>query len=128
LQGILGSGFALKVQQKQKQKHFNRQIPTAAELIQGAWRCYAAERGFLATWKVYIRQASKHNFQNLKTSWSQKSFSKITLKYIAQENSSTMSLNWKGVSEKARELRRKSKGTSSKDVTPSHSNSEYDSI
>ena len=34
LQGILGSGFALKVQQKQRQKHFNRQIPAAATLIQ----------------------------------------------------------------------------------------------
>ena len=34
LQGILGSGFALKVQQKQRQKHFNRQIPAAAGLIQ----------------------------------------------------------------------------------------------
>ena len=34
MQGILGSGFALKVQQKQRQKHFNRQIPTAAALIQ----------------------------------------------------------------------------------------------
>ena len=33
-QGILGSGFALKVQQKQRQKHFNRQIPAAASLIQ----------------------------------------------------------------------------------------------
>uniref|UniRef100_A0A4W5KAU0 Potassium voltage-gated channel subfamily KQT member 1 n=1 Tax=Hucho hucho TaxID=62062 RepID=A0A4W5KAU0_9TELE len=33
--GILGSGFALKVQQKQRQKHFNRQIPAAASLIQG---------------------------------------------------------------------------------------------
>jgi len=32
--GILGSGFALKVQQKQRQKHFNRQIPAAATLIQ----------------------------------------------------------------------------------------------
>uniref|UniRef100_A0A8C6TJH6 IKs producing slow voltage-gated potassium channel subunit alpha KvLQT1 n=1 Tax=Neogobius melanostomus TaxID=47308 RepID=A0A8C6TJH6_9GOBI len=32
--GILGTGFALKVQQKQKQKHFNRQIPAAARLIQ----------------------------------------------------------------------------------------------
>ena len=32
--GILGSGFALKVQQKQRQKHFNRQIPAAAMLIQ----------------------------------------------------------------------------------------------
>uniref|UniRef100_A0A3B3VL29 IKs producing slow voltage-gated potassium channel subunit alpha KvLQT1 n=1 Tax=Poecilia latipinna TaxID=48699 RepID=A0A3B3VL29_9TELE len=30
--GILGSGFALKVQQKQRQKHFNRQIPAAASL------------------------------------------------------------------------------------------------
>ena len=27
VQGILGSGFALKVQQKQRQKHFNRQTP-----------------------------------------------------------------------------------------------------
>ena len=34
IQGILGSGFALKVQQKQRQKHFNRQIPAAATLIQ----------------------------------------------------------------------------------------------
>ncbi len=42
-QGILGSGFALKVQQKQRQKHFNRQIPAAACLIQVcltvAYRC-----------------------------------------------------------------------------------------
>ncbi|OCT88107.1 hypothetical protein XELAEV_18016736mg [Xenopus laevis] len=36
--GILGSGFALKVQQKQRQKHFNRQIPAAASLIQNR-RC-----------------------------------------------------------------------------------------
>lgn len=35
-QGILGSGFALKVQQKQRQKHFNRQIPAAATLIQAS--------------------------------------------------------------------------------------------
>ncbi|KAJ8343220.1 hypothetical protein SKAU_G00305490 [Synaphobranchus kaupii] len=35
--GILGSGFALKVQQKQRQKHFNRQIPAAACLIQTSW-------------------------------------------------------------------------------------------
>lgn len=33
-QGILGSGFALKVQQKQRQKHYNKQIPVAATLIQ----------------------------------------------------------------------------------------------
>uniref|UniRef100_A0A9J8C6D2 Potassium voltage-gated channel subfamily KQT member 1 n=1 Tax=Cyprinus carpio carpio TaxID=630221 RepID=A0A9J8C6D2_CYPCA len=44
--GILGSGFALKVQQKQRQKHFNRQIPAAACLIQVcltvAYRCNIA--------------------------------------------------------------------------------------
>ena len=54
--GILGSGFALKVQQKQRQKHFNRQIPAAATLIQCLWRCYAAERGFrsAATWRLHV--------------------------------------------------------------------------
>ncbi|KFU90671.1 Potassium voltage-gated channel subfamily KQT member 1, partial [Chaetura pelagica] len=54
--GILGSGFALKVQQKQRQKHFNRQIPAAASLIQTLWRCYAAEKscGSTATWKIYV--------------------------------------------------------------------------
>ncbi|XP_062918249.1 potassium voltage-gated channel subfamily KQT member 1 [Mobula hypostoma] len=57
--GILGSGFALKVQQKQRQKHFNRQIPAAASLIQTSWRCYAAENHESATWKMYVRQPSK---------------------------------------------------------------------
>ncbi|KAG1678101.1 Potassium voltage-gated channel subfamily KQT member 1 [Nymphon striatum] len=54
--GILGSGFALKVQQKQRQKHFNRQIPAAALLIQCLWRCYAADKSFnsVATWKLHI--------------------------------------------------------------------------
>lgn len=58
VQGILGSGFALKVQQKQRQKHFNRQIPAAAMLIQCLWRCYAADKNFHseATWKVYIQE------------------------------------------------------------------------
>lgn len=56
-QGILGSGFALKVQQKQRQKHFNRQIPAAAMLIQCLWRCYAADKSFHseATWSVYVQ-------------------------------------------------------------------------
>ncbi|KAE9550862.1 hypothetical protein FO519_005924 [Halicephalobus sp. NKZ332] len=54
--GILGSGFALKVQQKQRQKHFNRQIPAAATLIQCLWRCYAADKHNKsnATWQVHI--------------------------------------------------------------------------
>lgn len=56
-QGILGSGFALKVQQKQRQKHFNRQIPAAAMLIQCLWRCYAADKSFdsQATWNIYLK-------------------------------------------------------------------------
>ncbi|KAM4846361.1 potassium voltage-gated channel subfamily KQT member 1 isoform 2-T2 [Thomomys bottae] len=57
--GILGSGFALKVQQKQRQKHFNRQIPAAASLIQTAWRCYAAENPDSSTWKIYVRKSSR---------------------------------------------------------------------
>lgn len=58
-QGILGSGFALKVQQKQRQKHFSRQIPAAATLIQAAWRVYASAPGSscVATWNVYLSVA-----------------------------------------------------------------------
>uniref|UniRef100_A0A183GU88 IKs producing slow voltage-gated potassium channel subunit alpha KvLQT1 n=1 Tax=Heligmosomoides polygyrus TaxID=6339 RepID=A0A183GU88_HELPZ len=52
--GILGSGFALKVQQKQRQKHFNRQIPAAATLIQCLWRCHAAEKDIAATWSARV--------------------------------------------------------------------------
>lgn len=62
-QGILGSGFALKVQQKQRQKHFNRQIPAAAMLIQCLWRCYAADKSFHseATWKIYMQNNGNEN-------------------------------------------------------------------
>nr|XP_020498854.1 potassium voltage-gated channel subfamily KQT member 1-like isoform X2 [Labrus bergylta] len=56
--GILGSGFALKVQQKQRQKHFNRQIPAAACLIQTAWRCFAVENLDSATFKMFLRKKS----------------------------------------------------------------------
>ncbi|KAK5643596.1 hypothetical protein RI129_007441 [Pyrocoelia pectoralis] len=61
--GILGSGFALKVQQKQRQKHFNRQIPAAAMLIQCLWRCYAADKSFnsTATWQIYLRDTNSNN-------------------------------------------------------------------
>ncbi|KAJ7994612.1 hypothetical protein DPEC_G00251290 [Dallia pectoralis] len=54
--GILGSGFALKVQQKQRQKHFNRQIPAAAILIQTSWRCFAVENPNSATFSMFIRR------------------------------------------------------------------------
>lgn len=36
--GIIGSGFALQVEQKNKKKQFNRLVPAAATLIQSWWR------------------------------------------------------------------------------------------
>ncbi|XP_063927847.1 potassium voltage-gated channel subfamily KQT member 1-like isoform X2 [Zophobas morio] len=70
--GILGSGFALKVQQKQRQKHFNRQIPAAAMLIQCLWRCYAADKSFnsRATWQVYLKDTNGTNTANNSSSGS----------------------------------------------------------
>jgi hypothetical protein len=55
LQGILGSGFALKVQQQQRQKHMIRRRQPAATLIQSLWRCYAADEHSMsvATWKIH---------------------------------------------------------------------------
>ncbi|VDD75536.1 unnamed protein product [Mesocestoides corti] len=56
--GILGSGFALKVQQHQRQKHLIRRRVPAATLIQCMWRCYAADKQStsVATWKIYRRR------------------------------------------------------------------------
>ncbi|XP_075246831.1 potassium voltage-gated channel subfamily KQT member 1-like isoform X2 [Convolutriloba macropyga] len=55
--GILGSGFALKVQQQQRQKHVARRRQPAASLIQCLWRCYAANEDSLsvATWLIHVR-------------------------------------------------------------------------
>ncbi|KAK0407321.1 hypothetical protein QR680_019134 [Steinernema hermaphroditum] len=57
--GILGSGFALKVQQHQRQKHLIRRRVPAARLIQCLWRHYAAapESISIATWKVHLAPA-----------------------------------------------------------------------
>ncbi|KAL2080300.1 hypothetical protein ACEWY4_024093 [Coilia grayii] len=54
--GILGSGFALKVQEQHRQKHFEKRRTPAANLIQAAWRLYStdARRSYLtATWYFY---------------------------------------------------------------------------
>ncbi|XP_030073324.1 potassium voltage-gated channel subfamily KQT member 4 isoform X2 [Microcaecilia unicolor] len=54
--GILGSGFALKVQEQHRQKHFEKRRTPAANLIQAAWRLYStdASRPYLtATWYYY---------------------------------------------------------------------------
>lgn len=71
--GILGSGFALKVQQKQRQKHFNRQIPAAACLIQTLWRCYAVENLDSATFKTFLRKRSSLHASSLSTPKAKKS-------------------------------------------------------
>lgn len=52
--GIIGSGFALKVEQKKREKQFNRLVPAAAGLIQNWWRMVAARNpNLVATWRIY---------------------------------------------------------------------------
>ena len=57
--GILGTGFALKVQEQHRQKHFARRRNPAAYLLQCVWRCYAAdpESSSMATWEHHIKAA-----------------------------------------------------------------------
>ncbi|XP_062316126.1 potassium voltage-gated channel subfamily KQT member 2-like isoform X3 [Osmerus eperlanus] len=59
--GILGSGFALKVQEQHRQKHFEKRRNPAAGLIQGAWRYHATNLGrtdLLSTWDFYEQTVS----------------------------------------------------------------------
>ncbi|XP_057211761.1 potassium voltage-gated channel, KQT-like subfamily, member 2a isoform X4 [Triplophysa rosa] len=59
--GILGSGFALKVQEQHRQKHFEKRRNPAAGLIQAAWRFYAtnlSRTDLLATWDFYEQTVS----------------------------------------------------------------------
>ncbi|XP_055016546.1 potassium voltage-gated channel subfamily KQT member 2 isoform X2 [Boleophthalmus pectinirostris] len=56
--GILGSGFALKVQEQHRQKHFEKRRNPAAGLIQAAWRVYATNltrTDLNSTWDYYER-------------------------------------------------------------------------
>ncbi|XP_077191958.1 potassium voltage-gated channel subfamily KQT member 2 isoform X3 [Paroedura picta] len=56
--GILGSGFALKVQEQHRQKHFEKRRNPAASLIQAAWRFYAtnlSRTDLHSTWDFYER-------------------------------------------------------------------------
>ncbi|XP_078121159.1 potassium voltage-gated channel subfamily KQT member 5-like isoform X3 [Sander vitreus] len=55
--GILGSGFALKVQEQHRQKHFEKRRNPAAYLIQCVWRSYAADENSvsIATWKPHLK-------------------------------------------------------------------------
>ncbi|MBN3294044.1 KCNQ2 protein, partial [Polypterus senegalus] len=59
--GILGSGFALKVQEQHRQKHFEKRRNPAAGLIQAAWRFYAtnlSRTDLHSTWSYYERTVS----------------------------------------------------------------------
>ncbi|XP_078139679.1 potassium voltage-gated channel subfamily KQT member 2 isoform X7 [Centroberyx gerrardi] len=59
--GILGSGFALKVQEQHRQKHFEKRRNPAAGLIQAAWRFYAtnlSRTDLTSTWDYYERTVS----------------------------------------------------------------------
>ncbi|XP_044046700.1 potassium voltage-gated channel subfamily KQT member 4 isoform X3 [Siniperca chuatsi] len=61
--GILGSGFALKVQEQHRQKHFEKRRNPAAYLIQAAWRYYSTDstRPYLdATWRHYESLLPSH--------------------------------------------------------------------
>uniref|UniRef100_A0A8C1UKI7 Potassium voltage-gated channel subfamily Q member 4 n=1 Tax=Cyprinus carpio TaxID=7962 RepID=A0A8C1UKI7_CYPCA len=63
--GILGSGFALKVQEQHRQKHFEKRRTPAANLIQAAWRLYStdAQHSYLtATWKKDSFPCHSSNF------------------------------------------------------------------
>uniref|UniRef100_UPI00398F7D20 potassium voltage-gated channel subfamily KQT member 2 n=1 Tax=Pristiophorus japonicus TaxID=55135 RepID=UPI00398F7D20 len=54
--GILGSGFALKVQEQHRQKHFEKRRNPAAGLIQAAWRYYSTSlcrTDLNATWQCF---------------------------------------------------------------------------
>ncbi|XP_057689014.1 potassium voltage-gated channel subfamily KQT member 1.1 [Corythoichthys intestinalis] len=75
--GILGSGFALAVQQKQRRKHFNRQIPAAARVIQTSWRCFAMKNSDSATFNMFLRKRSNTPNFSLPTPTPKKSVKKL---------------------------------------------------
>ncbi|XP_074532710.1 potassium voltage-gated channel subfamily KQT member 4 isoform X6 [Halichoeres trimaculatus] len=64
--GILGSGFALKVQEQHRQKHFEKRRNPAASLIQAAWRLYSTDGA-----RPYLR-ATWHHYQSALSPLSQK--------------------------------------------------------
>nr|XP_054606243.1 potassium voltage-gated channel subfamily KQT member 4 isoform X2 [Nothobranchius furzeri] len=73
--GILGSGFALKVQEQHRQKHFEKRRNPAASLIQAAWRLYSTDgaRPYLrATWHHYQSALPPFRKEQGETTYSQK--------------------------------------------------------
>ncbi|XP_077450875.1 potassium voltage-gated channel subfamily KQT member 1.1 [Stigmatopora argus] len=92
--GILGSGFALAVQQKQRRKLFNRQIPAAARVIQTSWRCFAMEKSDSATFKMFLRKKSNTLDASISTLSTKKSVNKdITSDFLTISNMASVSLS-----------------------------------
>ncbi|XP_060896222.1 potassium voltage-gated channel subfamily KQT member 4 isoform X10 [Labrus mixtus] len=91
--GILGSGFALKVQEQHRQKHFEKRRNPAASLIQAAWRLYSTEgaRPYLrATWHHYQSALSPLRKEQGETTYSKglsngRFFRRYTRKYRSQK-------------------------------------------
>jgi len=55
----LGTGFAFKVQEQHRQKHFARRRSPAAALIQAAWKVYASKPENLHLTETWQIQKSK---------------------------------------------------------------------
>uniref|UniRef100_A0A2K5Z3A1 Potassium voltage-gated channel subfamily Q member 5 n=2 Tax=Mandrillus leucophaeus TaxID=9568 RepID=A0A2K5Z3A1_MANLE len=72
--GILGSGFALKVQEQHRQKHFEKRRNPAANLIQCVWRSYAADEKSvsIATWKPHLKALHTCSPTNQKLSFKER--------------------------------------------------------
>uniref|UniRef100_A0A665TLI7 Potassium voltage-gated channel subfamily KQT member 5-like n=1 Tax=Echeneis naucrates TaxID=173247 RepID=A0A665TLI7_ECHNA len=72
--GILGSGFALKVQEQHRQKHFEKRRNPAASLIQCVWRSYAADEHSvsIATWKPHLKALHTCSPANQKLSFKER--------------------------------------------------------
>uniref|UniRef100_H3CZW3 Potassium voltage-gated channel, KQT-like subfamily, member 2a n=1 Tax=Tetraodon nigroviridis TaxID=99883 RepID=H3CZW3_TETNG len=92
--GILGSGFALKVQEQHRQKHFEKRRNPAACLIQGAWRFYAtnlSRTDLLCTWDFYEQTVSVPMYRGF-------SFSFFVFRFIPPLNQLDLLRNLKGKS------------------------------
>uniref|UniRef100_A0A8C8A0U1 Potassium voltage-gated channel, KQT-like subfamily, member 5b n=1 Tax=Oryzias sinensis TaxID=183150 RepID=A0A8C8A0U1_9TELE len=72
--GILGSGFALKVQEQHRQKHFEKRRNPAAYLIQCVWRSYSADENSvsIATWKPHLKAMHTCSPTNQKLSFKER--------------------------------------------------------
>ncbi|XP_039104860.1 potassium voltage-gated channel subfamily KQT member 5 isoform X2 [Hyaena hyaena] len=85
--GILGSGFALKVQEQHRQKHFEKRRNPAANLIQCVWRSYAADEKSvsIATWKPHLKALHTCSPTNKFCSSKQKLFRMYTSRKQSQK-------------------------------------------